>query len=479
MSVISDVFSSLKNLLTFSSGFTAASRNYRNNHRKVLVDAEDSVAAEKQFVTERIRHLYWNNLIAQNSVESFVTNLGVLDVIFVDAEGSEIPFWSEAWKVFSSNIDYSGYSNFAALQTMAARCLAVEGEFFARHVVNVGEEFVPFKIETIQTANVPVQYSNWTDQIFYGVQYEKGKPVNYLVAPYSKDIKAVIKASTTWPYGYNIVRADKMIHVWEKKFPEQKRGMPMLTAAAFQLWQHEDLERSVVTQAVNSSSFAYAVKKDKMAANRAINPVTQIRDGVKKSVNSDGQEEEAPIQFYESDAGQILHGDVEVQLLQSKGIENGINEMLGRMQKVIAMTLSSASFQVDGNCSEYNYSSMRAALVAIDTKLTITRKTLTEPLLVLKIVSWWLEAMLADYPEQKKPKVVIRYPKTIVPNLLELMRAYEIALTNGIMPITQIYDELDINPEEFKSSLQKTWAALMKAQQTKPQTSSNTSSGAN
>lgn len=436
--------------------FTGASKAFKQQHRKALEDAEGAITAERDFLAARSKHLYWNNALVQNGVKAFASNVGILDVIFVDEKGTEIPFWNEAWRTFFNGIDYSGHGNFASLQTMASNCLAIEGEFFARRVSTFENEFIPFQLESLSASSIPMDYENLLDRVFNGIMIRKGKPFAYLVKPYLKDLKAVWQASQTYPYGYSIVPAEKMIHVWEKHFPDQRRGMPLLTAGMLTAWQIDDLIQSTVTQAVNSASFAFGIKKTGPMANYRQDPAMKVGKGVQD------KEEETPISFYESEAGQFFHGDAEITLLQSQGIEQGIDSMLNKMQQVLSVLFYSASFQIDGDCTKYNYSSMRAALVAVEAKISIFRKTVTEPALLNRVVSWWLEYMFYTFPEQARPKVVTRYPKNAVPNLLELMRAYEIALKNNIMPIGQVYDELDINPEEFDSDRQKIWQALQK-----------------
>lgn len=458
------ILDTFKDLLVRGDSFVASAKTFKHQHRKAIQDNENAAIAEKAFICDRARHLFWNNVLIQNGVEAFVSNVGTLDVVFVDEKGTEIPFWREAWKVFTDNISYDGYGNFSTIQAIAARSLAVEGEYFARRVATGDNPFVPFQLESIPARNIPESYLNVIDKVFYGISFKKGKPFSYLVKPYEKDYEALLEASQTYPYGYNVVPADKMIHVWQKHFSDQKRGLPILTSVALTAWNHSDLEQSVITQAINSASFAYSVKKTSPLSNTRQDPAMNVGKG--KTLDKDNVEK--PINFYESEAGQFLHGDAEIELLQSQGIETGINDMLSSMQKVIAGALYSASFQIDGDCTQFNYSSMRAALVAIDTKLTLLRKSILEPELLYKVVNWWMEIMLYEFPNEVKPKIVTRYPKNVVPNLLELMRAYEIAAKNHFMPVSQIYDELDINPEEFDSARQKLWDALQAAAATKP-----------
>ena len=137
--------------------------------------------------------------------------------------------------------------------------------------------------------------------------------------------------------------------------------------------------------------------------------------------------------------------------------------MLASLQQIISTALYSASFQVDGDCTKYNYSSMRAAWTAVDGKIASFRAAITEPQVLWRIVKWYMDAMKVFHPSAPEAKVILRYPRNAVANMLELMRAYEIAATEHLMPIDQIYEELGVDPAEFNSEFQQLWENLQKA----------------
>lgn len=449
-----------------SKAFVAASREFKQQHRKVITsDLEDAVTRELAFIRSRARHLYWNDVIVQNAVKSFATNIGILDSSFQDEEGQEIPFWAEAWKVFKDKVPYDGYGNFDSMQTMASRCVAVEGEFFARRVASTENEFVPFELEAIPSSNVPLTFTHLPDMVINGIAFANGKAQEYLVLPYQKDQKAVFKALEKYPYGYNVYPKEKMVHLWEKTFPDMKRGLPLMTPICIDAWNRQDLQQSVLTQSINSASFAYALKKEPSSLGGIKqNPLTNVGKGVRKDTEFVGEngklETEKEVNFYETDGGSVIHGAGEITLLQSQGVKEGINDMLSSIQQQIATCLYSISFQVDGDCTKFNYSSMRAGLISIDGKVRLFRSTITEPQFFNQVRDWWVESMLVLHPEQVRPKCVTRYPRNAIANFLELMRAYEVALNEHIMPISQVYDELDVDPNEFNSPIQKKWEEL-------------------
>ena len=449
-----------------TKAFTAASKEFKQQHRKAITsDLEDAVTRELVFIRSRTRHLYWNDIIVQNAVKSFATNIGILDSSFQDEEGQEIPFWAEAWKVFKAKVPYDGYGNFDSMQTMASRCVAVEGEFFARRVASTENPFVPFELEAIPSANIPLTFTHLPDMVINGIAFANGKPQEYLVLPYQKDQKAVFEASALYPYGYNVYPKEKMIHLWEKTFPDMKRGLPLMTPMCIDAWNRQDLQQSVITQSVNSASFAYALKKEPSSLGGIKqNPLTNVGKGVRAETEFVGEkgkvEAEKEVNFYETDGGSVIHGAGEITLLQSQGVKEGINDMLSSIQQQIATCLYSISFQVDGDCTKFNYSSMRAGLISIDGKVRLFRSTITEPQFFIQVRDWWVEAMLVLHPEQVRPKCVTRYPRNAIANFLELMRAYEVALQTHIMPISQVYDELDVDPNEFNSPIQQKWEEL-------------------
>lgn len=450
--------------------FIAASKEFKQQHRQAITsELEDAVTRELAFIRSRARHLYWNDIIVQNAVKSFATNIGILDSSFQDEEGQEIPFWNDAWKVFKEKVPYDGYGNFDSMQTMASRCVAVEGEFFARRVASTENEFVPFELETIPAANVPLTFTHLPDMVINGIAFANGKAQAYLVLPYQKDQNAVFKALDSYPYGYNVYPKEKMIHLWEKTFPDMKRGLPLMTPMCIDAWNRQDLQQSVITQSVNSASFAFALKKDPSSlGGMRQNPLTNVGKGVKSDPTEYVGEKAPPVEekevnFYESEGGAVIHGAGEITLLQSQGVKEGINDMLSSIQQQIATCLYSISFQVDGDCTKFNYSSMRAGLISIDGKVRLFRSTITEPQFFNQVRDWWVESMLVLHPEQVRPKCVTRYPRNAIANFLELMRAYEVALNAHIMPISQVYDELDVDPNEFNAPIQKKWEELQAA----------------
>lgn len=465
MQELTDIF---KKAMLFSDGFSGASKTFKQQHRKVLKNSDDPVLAELEFLVTRARHLYYNHGLISNAVEAFVNNLGVIGVSFVDAEGKEIPFWKDAWKIFCANIDYSGSGNWASLQNIIARCFAVEGESFGRRVAVVDNPYVPFQIDLIPSFNVPTGLNDLTRKVFGGIQYYQGKPLTYYVRPYYKDLEQQAEAAATPPYALLAFEATKVFHSFKKNFPEQRRGIPLMTPIMADAWMHSDLTSSTVQQAVNSASFAYGLKQEASGAAIRNNPFMNLKKG-EAQTNSNLEPPESSMtkkeqDFYESEAGQFLHG--EVTLLQSQGIERGIDIMLASLQQIISTALYSASFQVDGDCTKYNYSSMRAAWTAVDGKISSFRAAITEPQVLWRIVNWYMDAMKVLHPEAPEAKVILRYPRNAVANMLELMRAYEIAATEHLMPINQIYEELGVDPSEFNSEFQLLWEQLQKASNT-------------
>lgn len=448
-------------------GFVAASTNYRNQHRKVLVDSEDAITAELEFIASRALHLYWNDGLVSNAVEAFVQNLGTIGVSFVDSEGIEIPFWKEAWKTFCQNASYDGTGNWASIQSIIARSVAVQGESFGRRVAMLDNPYVPFQIDLIPPTNVPIGLMDTFNKVYNGIKFNKGKPSTYYVKPYVKDLQQMQEAATTPPYGYLAFEASKIFHVWKKSFAEQRRGLPLMTPIISTAWQRSDLAQSVIKLAVNSASFAYGIKQTSSGNPVRANPLMNLKQGNANSsaLSLENVPAEDKKDFYETDAGQVIHG--EVTLLQSHGIERGIGEMLSSLQQIIATAMYSASFQVDGDCTKYNYSSLRGAWTAVDAKIAGFRAAVAEPLFLLKVITWYVEAITTLFPNAPEAKPILRYPRNAVANMLELMRAYEIAATNHLLPINHIYEELGIDPSEFNSDYQKTWEALQK-QQNKP-----------
>ncbi len=161
--------------------------------------------------------------------------------------------------------------SWAACSRMAMRHWAVDGESFIQHLFGPQADLrhsgrVPYSIELINAARLPMDYEDATRRILQGIESDRwGRAVAYHF------LDADPGEPTAWPgvyYNQNRrrVEAARVSHVKNVKWIGQKRGMPVLTSVITRFADVKDYEESErIAAKIAASMAAFIIKGDPQA----------------------------------------------------------------------------------------------------------------------------------------------------------------------------------------------------------------------
>jgi lambda family phage portal protein len=194
----------------------------------------------------RVRKLTRNNPLAENGLESIVSNLIGTGIV---------PRWQikdsalkdelrQLWSDWTEEADFNGVCGFYGLQSLAARSLAESGEVLARFVTQ-SNDTVPLQIQLIESDHLDESYETVApsgNKIRMGIEFNaQGKRAAYWLF---KD-----HPGETFLFSNSMERvrvpASEILHVFRPLRPGQMRGRPWLSSIIIKLHeidQYSDAE---------------------------------------------------------------------------------------------------------------------------------------------------------------------------------------------------------------------------------------------
>lgn len=208
------------------------------------------ISSSLSYIRSRSRYLTRNNPLAENGVESWVSNLVGTGIIprwkIKDKELKEKV--QELWNDWTEEADWDGTSDFYGLQSIVARSVAQSGEGLAQFKTVSPDSglSVPLQIQLLEADHLDETYEDIAqngNNIRMGIEFNKsGKRAAYHLFKDHPGETFMIMNNTERVR----VPASDCLHIFRPLRPGQARGRPWLTSiivALKDLDTYDDAER--------------------------------------------------------------------------------------------------------------------------------------------------------------------------------------------------------------------------------------------
>ena len=224
-------------------------------------DTENTDKTQRDLIKARARYLENNSDIAGAAVSGIVRNVIGTGIKPQAKTGNEDlnrqieALWSE-W-VGKDNCDLTGQQTFYEMQSMLLRRKIVDGEILVKKVVVRSGKF-PLRLQIIKSdlLSQNMLYAPKTNNVIRsGVELnEYLKPLAYWIDKKSPDGYV--------QYDPERVKADRIIHLWNKNQPDQIRGMSDLTPIIKRLKDTQDYLDAETVAAKIAACFSVFITQD-------------------------------------------------------------------------------------------------------------------------------------------------------------------------------------------------------------------------
>lgn len=367
------------NKIKNSKYFTGASHNREDgmgdfDHRRI--DFSDQFFDREIYdLRNRCFRAYFNYPLATSVINTFTkyttplkfqskvknSNLSADEILVINNFIEDL-----FYKNFSKNIDYNGEYNFKSFQDAVAFSYLIFGEaiIVRRYLKNPRGGFrTKYQIIPPEMVVSPGGRNIIDQGINNGIKFNsEGQPDSIYVLKYRPSMSQPNPITPPESDLNNIKFYDKngykqVFHLYNKLFPWQYRGIPILTPVL------KDIHN---IKKYNDSEWM----KKRMIANlvyfhQSANPEKTYLDSILAQDINTGDEVEI-IESLKMEPGEIVYGNTEDELkaIDSDMTDNNFDSYLKHNIEIIGSALSIAPFLISGDYGSINYSSARAGLIS-------------------------------------------------------------------------------------------------------------------
>ena len=345
------------------------------------ISADEEVYRSLRVLRARSRWLYKNNGYYKRYVSMTLDNVIGWQGIRIEAKirgrrgtafdtkvNTEI---ERAWKRWNKkgNISTREQINGVDLQRLILSGVVVDGEVFLRKRYGVDNGF-GYALEIIDPMRVPLDYTHQRakngNEIINGIEYANGEAVAYYVVP------------PGMRYDYDAGQAERVdakniLHLFVPELPEQKRGLPMLSAGMQKLHMTDKYEMAVVAQARIAAEkggfFSKGVADDGFAGN--------------------GEDEEE-VEMMDSEIGSfgILPQGWQFNQFDPQHPSNALDPFMTKLLRGVASAGNVNYNSLANDLSDVNYSSARIGALEVRSHWRYLQQWMIE---------WYLEDVYKDW----------------------------------------------------------------------------------
>lgn len=229
----------------------------------VNTDTENADKNERDIIKARARHLERNSDLGNSAIGGMQRNI-IGDGIKPQAKTADNNLnrqLEELWKTWSqaNNCDITAQQSFYELQALVFNRMWIDGEIFIRLVIdNKSEATLPLKLQVLK--------SDWIDAtictapktgniIRSGIELSSAlKPLAYWVQKRSADGYIQLDSER--------IPANQILHLWQKKLPDQIRGISNMATIINRIKDTQDYLNAELVSAKIAACFSIFIKKN-------------------------------------------------------------------------------------------------------------------------------------------------------------------------------------------------------------------------
>ena len=427
--------------------YDAASRGRRTQGWKTSGASQNSENQKLPILRDRSRDLVRNNPWANRGVSLIANNTigkGIqLNLVNPNErlQNEQRALWMK-W-AGSTEIDFDGCSNFAAMQNLAVRSMVESGEVLIRRRRVPRGNGIGIKLQVLESDHLadhiisPRENSN---RIIQGIELDSNdKPIAYHLYKNHPGNNGLSEFDITNALDTVRVPADDIIHLFRKERPGQLRGVPWLHNAMIRLRELDEFEDAMIVRQKVAACFSAFIHDMEVPDTLNNNP---------NDPDFDLEKLEPGIIEHLPPGKDIKFGTP--PLPQGEAYKFFINSFLHS----IAVGIGTSYEALTGDLSEVNFSSARMGWLEFNRNIDVWRSNIVEPQFLQKAFNWFLESIdLLGFNITETsgtwtaPKREMIDPTKEVPAKIKSIRA-------GISTLSEVIREQGKDPQKHFDEIQ-------------------------
>lgn len=358
--------------------FEGASTSYLYEQYEVASGDADAIAVnERELLIARARHLTRNNAVAATARNRYTTQLGHVLVKWNKPDGSPHDLMQELWDEWKQCCNVDGFGDFNTLQTLWHSERLEGGEALTRMLVKKNQSRIPLQLQTIETEYLDMRYRGanpLADSIRYGIKFDKyNKPIGYYFHPELSFSITPPTSINTSNQNHVLIDAKDIIHVFERLRPNQTRGVPTFSSCILPAYQVDDLSKATVAKALAATAVSWLITQQA--------GISQVPIAVPTMGGTRDKEDPEKKLYFKANSSnvQYLNKGEDIKFFQPDGVGEGLGKLMEFELSKIAAALDIPYYQLTGDASGLNFSSIRALLIMLRTRIDYLHTVVTIP----------------------------------------------------------------------------------------------------
>jgi lambda family phage portal protein len=367
------------NVLNQPIGYEGASTRYRSDQRGLLNESADSIAVRELLLLQmRSAHAIRNNGYAKTALTKYVTALNAIEVKWKnEGKKTENKAMQALWDEFAANPNVDNVGTLANTQSLWGAARFVDGSAHTQMLVKKknNSNTVPLKLKVIPTQMHDIGYNGKSvnDGIKNGIKFDTdGVPVSYY---YREDLYEHYWYGKQLKFEPTQVPAEDVLHIFERVYPGQWIGVPILSSILVSLYELDELVDATVAKQKAAQAISWIVENTNPGNMLAVGSPTTVRDKDESGVPKNKI-------VFKTQGGnvQYMNKGEKIHFYQSTDIGANLTSLIGSELHKIAAALDIPYHSLTGDTSGLDFSSIRAIGIELRLRLEYIHHFLTIPL---------------------------------------------------------------------------------------------------
>lgn len=363
------------------TAFDGASQGFRLQQKGLLRGSPDSYAArELQLLWARSHHLCRNNpaaVTAKNRLVAHQIGTGIK----VKWDNKKV---QKAWDEFVADPSADGFGSIHNIQSVWGGALFESGEVFTRMLIKKGKGKIPLKLQVLEAEQLDPRYS--MPNIRNGIQFEasglsptyyhfwKRHPSHNLMAKLNERVA---------------VKAESVLHMFNRDRPGQWRGIPKLTPAMLTIYEMDELTDAALVRQKAAQAVGWIIKKTEAGALPLLGGMEEVAEELPAETEDDMGG--SKIQKILPGGVHYLQKDEDFTFASIDDIGSNFVSLLEHNWRMIASCLDVTYEQLTGDLSGANFASMRAGLIEFRKRITLSQQLVFVNLGMIPLTEYFKE----------------------------------------------------------------------------------------
>jgi lambda family phage portal protein len=418
--VIDDVYTILHRGAT---AFDGASTKYKEDMNNVFFGSPDQIISrELLLLQQRSLHAIRNNGYAKIARDKYVTNVGSLKVLWHDNKNRRHNRMQDLWDAFADNPSLDGYGTLCNLQSLWHSSLFSTGNAFTRKLIRKGRKnsIVPLVLEPIQSELHDLFYfGDGRKTVRHGIGFTDNVPDTYYFRLQAYQEFPIINNTQN----ITAIPSNEVLHLFNRELPGQWLGVPVLSSILIPLYELDELMDATVARQKASQAISWIITNS--------NPTNMMPVGVPIIDKAANSKEKVVFKATGSNVQYLNKGE---NITFHQGADIGPNFV--KLAELELRRISNACHvpyhQLTGDTNGIDFSTLRALLIELRSRIEYTHHFLTIPLGLAPLTAYFKELAQLYYPNVKNATPSYQLPRFYGVDDLKDAQADVLEIQNGL-----------------------------------------------